>query len=139
MPAPPPSGTSAASRSASPARRAVLIAVGWTCFALGVLGVVLPVVPTTPFMLVALWAFSASSERFHGWLYHHRVFGPPLQRWRRERVLPVPVKAVALGSMAASLAWLALGVRPPWYVLAASVAVMLAGAAFILRIPSRPR
>lgn len=136
---PPPSETSAAPRSASPARRALLIALGWTCFGLGVLGLVLPVVPTTPFMLVALWAFSASSERFHDWLYHHRVFGPPLQRWRRERALPAWVKAVALGSMAASLAWLVLGVRPSWYVVLVSAAIMLAGAAFILRIPSRPR
>ncbi len=136
MPPPSPSQSSAAPR-ASPARRALLIALGWTCFALGVIGMVLPVVPTTPFMIVALWAFSASSERFHDWLYHHRVFGPPLQRWRRERALPAWVKAVALGSMAVSLAWLALGVRPPWYVLAISVAVMLGGAAFILRIPSR--
>ncbi len=134
---PPPSESSATARSASPARRALLIALGWTCFGLGVIGLVLPVVPTTPFMLVALWAFSASSERFHDWLYHHRVFGPPLQRWRRERVLPAWVKAVAIASMAASLSWLALGVRPAWYVLAASVAVMVGGAAFILRIPSR--
>jgi uncharacterized membrane protein YbaN (DUF454 family) len=108
-------------------------------FALGVLGVVLPVVPTTPFMLVALWAFSTSSERFHRWLYHHRIFGPPLQRWQRERSLPVWTKALALGSMAASLAYAVLVRRSPWYALAAMAAVMLYGAAYVLRIPTRPR
>lgn len=126
-------------RPPAPLRRALLIALGWSAFALGVIGIVLPVVPTTPFMLVALWAFSASSERFHGWLWHHPVFGPPLQRWRRERAIPAWVKAVALGSMAASLGWIAFGVRPAGWVLVASGAVMLGGAAFILRIPSRPR
>ncbi|HET8732473.1 MAG TPA: YbaN family protein, partial [Anaeromyxobacteraceae bacterium] len=100
-----------------PVRRALLIALGWTAFALGIVGVVLPVVPTTPFMLVALWAFSLGSERFHGWLYHHRIFGPPLQRWRRERTVPRWAKVVALGSMAASLTWLAIGARVAWWVL----------------------
>jgi uncharacterized membrane protein YbaN (DUF454 family)/N-acetylglutamate synthase-like GNAT family acetyltransferase len=105
---------------------------------LGVVGTVLPLVPTTPFMLVALWAFSSSSERFHEWLYGHRVFGPPLQRWRRERVLPLWVKLVAVGSMAASFTYAALGMRAPWYALAAMGTVMLFGIAYIARIPSRP-
>jgi uncharacterized membrane protein YbaN (DUF454 family) len=115
------------------------MAVGWAAFALGVVGILLPVVPTTPFMLVALWAFSASSERFHRWLYHHRIFGPPLQRWQRERSLPLWTKALALGSMAASFAYAALVRTTPWYGLAAMAALMLYGAAYVLRIPTRPR
>jgi uncharacterized membrane protein YbaN (DUF454 family) len=121
------------------ARRLLLIALGWAAFALGVIGILLPVVPTTPFMLVALWAFSSSSERFHRWLYHHRVFGPPLQRWDRERALPLWTKALALGSMAASLTYAALVRETPWYGLAAMGAVMLYGALYVLRIPTRPR
>jgi uncharacterized membrane protein YbaN (DUF454 family)/N-acetylglutamate synthase-like GNAT family acetyltransferase len=105
---------------------------------LGLIGTVLPLVPTTPFMLVALWAFSSSSQRFHDWLYGHRVFGPPLQRWQRERLLPLWAKLVAVGSMAASFAYAALGIRAPWYALAAMAAVMLFGIAYIARIPSRP-
>ena len=120
-------------------RRWLLLVLGWTCFALGVVGTVLPLVPTTPFMLVALWAFSSSSERFHDWLYGHRVFGPPLQRWRRERVLPRWVKLLAAGSMTASFAYAALGMRAPWYALVAMGAVMISGIAYIARIPSRPR
>ncbi|WP_242342200.1 YbaN family protein [Anaeromyxobacter terrae] len=118
-------------------RRWALLALGWTCFVLGVVGAVLPLVPTTPFMLVALWAFSSSSERFHRWLYHHRVFGPPLQRWQRERALPFWVKLVAAGSMAASLAYATFALTVPGYALAAMAAVMLAGLVFIARIPSR--
>ncbi|MBI5610400.1 MAG: YbaN family protein [Deltaproteobacteria bacterium] len=118
-------------------RQWLLFALGWVCFGLGVLGAVLPVLPTTPFMLLALWAFSASSPRFHNWLYHHRVFGPPLQRWRTGRVIPLAVKVVALTSMAASLAWVGLGTQAPWYALPAMAAVMGFGAIFILRHPSR--
>lgn len=120
-------------------RRWLLLALGWTCFVLGVIGAVLPLVPTTPFMLVALWAFSSSSERFHRWLYHHRVFGPPLQRWQRERALPLWVKLVAAGSMAASLAYATFALTVPGYALAAMAAVMLAGLVFIARLPSRAR
>jgi hypothetical protein len=123
--------------SLSPARRWLYFAAGWVFFALGVLGTVLPIVPTTPFMLLALWAFSASSERFHDWLYHHRIFGPPLQRWRRERVVPLWTKVLALASMCASLVYVGFFVRPPWYAFAPMLLVVAAGALFISRIPSR--
>jgi uncharacterized membrane protein YbaN (DUF454 family) len=120
-------------------QRWAYLALAWTCFALGLLGLLLPVVPTTPFMLVALWAFSRSSRRFHDWLYHHRIFGPPLQRWRRERVIPRWTKAVALASMAASMAYVTLFVRPPWYGLLAMAVVVAAGAGYISRLPTRSR
>jgi uncharacterized protein len=117
--------------------RWLLLALGWIFFALGAIGAVLPVLPTTPFLLLALWAFSSSSERFHAWLYHHRFFGPPLQRWRRERTLPRWVKGVAMTSMSASFLYLALAVRPAWYALAAVGGVMLSGVVYLARIPSR--
>jgi hypothetical protein len=120
-------------------QRWAFLALAWVSFALGVVGILLPIVPTTPFMLVALWAFSRSSRRFHDWLYHHRLFGPPLQRWRRERVVPWWTKAIALGSMAVSMAYVALAVRPPWYGLLAMAAVIAAGAGYICRIPTRSR
>lgn len=120
-------------------QRWAFLALAWASFALGVVGLVLPVVPTTPFMLVALWAFSRSSRRFHDWLYHHRIFGPPLQRWRRERVVPWWTKAIALTSMGASMAYVAIVVKPPWYALAAMAAVVAAGIAYIARLPTRSR
>lgn len=112
--------------------------LGWVFFGIGLVGAFLPILPTTPLMLLALWAFSQSSRRFHDWLYHHRVFGPPLQAWRRERVIPRGVKAVALGSMGASLLYVALRVRPPAWALGAMAAVVLAGVVFLLSVPSRP-
>jgi uncharacterized membrane protein YbaN (DUF454 family) len=122
-----------------PHRRWALLALGWTAFGLGMIGLALPVLPTTPFLLVALWAFSRSSRRFHGWLWNHGLFGPPLRRWHRERALPWWTKAMALGSMAASLSYVALRVRPPWWALLAMAAVLVAGAGYVLRIPTRPR
>ncbi len=120
-----------------PAARWLWFGLGWLFLGLGVLGVALPVLPTTPFLLLALWAFSRSSRRFHDWLYHHRVLGPPLQRWRRERVVPARVKAVAILSMLASLAWVAFGLRAPWYGVLAMAALVASGVAFLARLPSR--
>ena len=136
-----PAGGASAAEPKAPVpghRRWLMLVLGWTFFGVGLLGMVLPLLPSTPFMLLALWAFSIGSERFHRWLYHHRIFGPPLQRWSRERVIPVWVKALAVTSMAASflLAW--LSGDAPWYLLAVMAAVMAAGIAYIFKFPSRP-
>lgn len=120
----------------SPARAAYL-SVGLACVALGAAGAFLPVLPTTPFMIVALAAFAKSSPRLEAWLYHHRVFGPPLRRWTEYRVIPPMAKAAAVGGMAASLAimvWVAAA--PTWSVVAAG-ALMAVGAAYVLSKPSR--
>jgi uncharacterized membrane protein YbaN (DUF454 family) len=138
MPLPVDSASDVPPRAELPAaRRWAWLAAGWLFFALGALGAVLPVLPTTPFMLLALWAFSKSSERFHEWLYHHRIFGPPLQRWHRDRVLSPWLKALSLSSMAASLAYAAFVRDAPWWLLLLMGAVCAYGAAYVLRIPSR--
>jgi uncharacterized membrane protein YbaN (DUF454 family) len=118
-------------------RRWVLFLVGWVFFALGAAGTVLPLLPATPLLLVSLWAFSASSERFHRWLWHHRVFGPLLQGWKRDRVIPLRAKLIAVVSMVASLLYVGLVRRSSPWVLAAMVALMIPGIVFITRFPSR--
>jgi len=133
-PLPPPDSSGA---PPTPARRWAWFGLAWLFLALGVVGAALPVLPTTPFLLLALWAFSRSSRRFHDWLYHHRLLGPPLQRWRRERVVPLRVKAVAALSMLASLTWLVLGLRAPWYAVTAAGALVATGLAVLWRLPSR--
>ena len=118
-------------------KKGVLIVLGWVFVALGVIGVALPVLPTTPFMLLALWCFARSSQRFHDWLFHHRVFGPPLQKWERHRVIPAPAKFIACTTMSASLFYITF-IRPvPGYVVAIAAVVMAYGAWFILTKPSR--
>lgn len=117
--------------------RIAYIATGWFFVALGAAGAVLPVVPTTGPLLLALWCFSRGSARLHGWLFQHRVFGPRLQAWQREKVIPRSVKLTAYGSMAASFSYLGLLTRTPWWILAATAAFMLVGVVYISRCPSR--
>lgn len=71
--------------------RYLLILLACLCLGIAALGVVLPGLPTTEFLLIAAWAAARSSPRFHNWLHQHRVFGPILQQWQ-QGYLPRKVK-----------------------------------------------
>ncbi|SDP52156.1 YbaN family protein [Phyllobacterium sp. OV277] len=81
-------------------RRAVYFALGWVMVALGFIGALLPVMPTTIFLIIAAWCFGRSSPRFEKWLLEHPVFGPTLVQWQRHGAIPVRVKCIACGGMA---------------------------------------
>ena len=66
----------------SPTARAIYTAAGMLCVGLGFLGLFLPLLPTTVFILVAAACFSRSSPRFYGWLMNHGTFGPAIRAWR---------------------------------------------------------
>jgi len=117
--------------------KSVYFLLGWSFFGLGALGTVVPGLPTTPFMLLALWAFSKSSKRFHDWLYAHRLFGPPLNQWRDHRVIPVKAKFLSIVTMIASFSYLAFFTEMNTLVKVIVALVMLYGAAFILSQSSR--
>ena len=78
-----------------PVLRWLLIAAGWLCFGLGVAGVVLPILPTTPFMLLAAACFARSSDRFYTWLIENPHFGPLIRQWRTTRSIPLRAKRSA--------------------------------------------
>lgn len=82
------------------------LGLAWLCTGLGSLGIFLPLLPTTPFILVAAWAASRGSPRFHRWLHRHPRFGPLLRAWYRERALSLRVKCSATGLLL--LSWLTL-------------------------------
>jgi len=112
---------------------------GWVFFILGGIGVILPVLPTTPFMLLALWCFSKSSDRFHNWLYNHRFFGPPLQQWKEYRVIPLSAKIMSASVMSLSFGYMLFFRNLPLEILLPIALLMLYGLWFILTKPSRPR
>jgi len=112
--------------------------LGWVFFGIGAIGVVVPGLPTTTFMLLALWAFSKSSKRFHDWLYHHPRFGPPLQDWKQHQVISRPVKIFAITMMVGALFYLVWVSGAPRWVSGTMAVVMAYGAYFILTKPSTP-
>jgi len=80
------------------------ITAGWLCVGLGAAGLAVPLLPTTPFLLLAAACFARGSERFLAWLIAHRVFGPTIHAWRERRALPPGVKGKAIALMVVTMA-----------------------------------
>ncbi len=106
--------------------------------ALGAIGIVLPVMPTTVFLLVALWAFARSSPRLHTWLIENPYFGPYITDWERDRIIPVRAKVLAVMMMTASGLWLALGTDAPLIVVFGVVSILIGVASYVVTRPSQP-
>ena len=75
-------------------KKLILLIVGWSCVGLGFVGIFIPGIPTTIFLIIALWAFARSSKKFHAWLLKHQRFGPILRNWESHKVVPIKAKIV---------------------------------------------
>lgn len=111
------------------------ILLGWSAVALGLLGVALPVLPTTPFLLVAAFAFGKSSPRARAWLIEHAHFGPAIQDWEERGAISRRAKTLAVGMMTVVFVT-SLVFGASWWVLLAQALLMGAGAAFVLTRPN---
>jgi len=116
-----------------------LLRMAYACLAavalsLGVIGLFLPVLPTTPFVLVAAWAASKGSPRLHRWLYSHRKIGPLLYAWDQRGAVPRTGKWLACIGMTGSwIIMLAIGFG--WLLLGFMAVLFIAVAGFILTRP----
>ena len=121
------------------ALRAAYLAAGFGFLGLGILGMVLPVLPATPFVLLAAACFARSSERFYHWLLNHRAFGPLVREWREHRSIPYRVKLFAIAMMASTLAVSVLFFVPKGWPQAALALFGVLLAVWLYRVPSRDR
>ncbi|MFA9460070.1 YbaN family protein [Thiohalorhabdus methylotrophus] len=111
---------------------------GWCNVGMGVTGVFLPVLPTTPFLLVAAWAFTRSSERAHRWLVTHPRFGPYLEAWWQYRAIPRRGKWIAVLSLFASMA-IAVGAGLPVWALVLQGLLLTCVGTFLVTRPTSER
>jgi uncharacterized membrane protein YbaN (DUF454 family) len=119
--------------------RALYLVLGCMFVALGIAGALLPVLPTTPFMLLAAACFARASTRFYNWLLNTRAFGPLILEWREHHSIPYRTKLLAIGLMAITLtASIILAVHEPWLRIALAAFGVLIGI-WLYRIPSRDR
>ncbi len=99
----------------SPIRRKLYLAAGLLFLALGALGVFIPVLPTTPFLLLAAAMFMRSSGRLYLWLTTHRVFGPFIRNYRLYRAVPLRSKVVALTFLYLTIGYSVIYVTENWW------------------------
>lgn len=119
-------------------KRTIWKALGALCLATGLVGIIVPLLPTTPFLLLSAYCFQRGSERWHNWLVNHPRFGPPIRDWRQHGVISRRAKRNAMIALVAVLAIsIALGVR--LWVLGVQFLALCAVATFILTRPSTPR
>jgi uncharacterized membrane protein YbaN (DUF454 family) len=118
--------------------RYLYLSVGWFCVALGAIGIILPVFPTTPFLLVAVWAFSRSSPELAERIRNHPRFGHYVRHWQDHGVIPTQAKFLALAMMAGAGVYVLRYSGAPAWVGYSACAIMAALAVYILTRPSEP-
>ncbi len=115
---------------ASPVTRWAYALLAYLCVLLGAIGVVLPGLPTVPFLLLAAWAAARGSKRLHGWLYAHPRFGQVLIDWEQQRAVSRRSKVVAIILLVTS--WLIMAWRAPHPLLLGGLALLFISVATFL-------
>lgn len=86
-------------------KRYFFISIGSFFLIIGLIGIFLPLLPTTPFLILTAICFNKGSDKFHSWLINHRLFGPPIQDWQKNHVIKIKYKLMATGMMVISSAY----------------------------------
>ncbi|MFT6658378.1 YbaN family protein [Maritalea sp.] len=116
-------------------KQTLWLSAGLISVGLGFLGAFLPLLPTTPFMLLAVFCFARSSQRLHDWLINHRQFGAAIRDWNENGAIALKVKTIAVASMVTVLA-ISFMFGVPFPVIIIQVITLGAVATFILTRPS---
>ncbi|RKQ97178.1 hypothetical protein C7446_2600 [Kushneria sinocarnis] len=122
-------------RAASSGARILWIGLAMLCFAIGVLGIFLPLLPATDFMLLAVICASRGSRRVERWIRRNRLSGPLIAAWEAERAIATPAKVISITMMLFSLwvVWLHVGLGWPFWLI---LVILLAVGSYVI---SRPR
>ena len=117
-------------------KRTILISLGLLCVGLGFIGVFVPGIPTTIFLIIALWAFTKSSEKLRHWLLNHKRFGPILNNWQEHKVVPRRAKIlmVVLMSLAVILFYYSL---QSLILTIGLIIILVSVAIYVISLPSK--
>lgn len=115
--------------------RILWLLAGLVSLACGIIGAVLPLIPTTPFVLLSAYAFARSSPRMHCWLTNHRVFGPLIENWHLHGAISRRTKTISIIVMVLAPI-LTFIIGAPVWAIGAQIVVLCGAAAFVLSRPS---
>ena len=117
-------------------KRTILISLGLLCVGLGFIGVFVPGIPTTIFLIIALWAFTKSSKKLRYWLLNHKRFGPILNNWQEHKVVPRRAKIlmVVLMSLAVILFYYSL---QSLILTIGLIIILVSVAIYVISLPSK--
>jgi uncharacterized protein len=116
--------------------RIIYIGLGWVFVALGVVGLIMPMMPGAVFLIMAAWCFARSSPRFEAWLLNHPTLGKPLRDWRAAGAIPRSAKLFACAGMAMGFAVFWYSVDPSLPLALAVAAGFLGCAAYVVSRPA---
>ena len=116
--------------------RTTYVAMGHASLTIGFVGIFVPLLPTTPFVLLAALCYSRGSERFHTWLHRHPRFGPMIHSWREHRAIGPRAKLAGAIMVLLSMSYSVWRLDLPWSVI--PIAVGVAVLSFILSRPTAP-
>lgn len=117
----------------------VLVVFGCTSLGLGILGIFLPLLPTTPFLLLSAWLFGKSSDRLYAWLLNHKTLGPYIKSYREEKVIPLKAKIISIALLWATITYTALWVINPIWLKVLLFAIAIGVSIHILSFKTRKR
>ena len=114
--------------------KVLLVSIGTLFVGIGIIGIVVPILPTTPFLLVAAALYARSSQKFYNWLINNKYFGKNIKNYREGKGIPLKVKIFAI-----SILWITIGCSAFFavdilYVRIILFAVALAVTIYIIRI-----
>lgn len=114
--------------------RALIYILGWVSIVLGFIGAFLPLLPTTPFILLSAWCFIKSSPRAHQWLRSHSVLGPPLINWEERGAISTRAKVIALITIFLSMVMIWYRIDIMWLKVVVTC-ILLCSSTFIITRP----
>lgn len=80
-------------------KKTILVILGSFCLGLAILGVFLPILPTTPFLLLSAALYARSSQKLYNWLLNHKIFGEYIRNFREDKSIPLNIKILSISTM----------------------------------------
>lgn len=119
-------------------KKHLYLALGWFFFFIGFVGIFVPLLPTTPFMLLTAYFFSKGSERLHHWILSRPHVGPAIQDWNQNRVIRLKAKILSITMITLFIGYPVLFVKVHWGVKLFLILLALSLISFIGSRPSNP-